>query len=358
MTIRWLYPFGHPQVSPLCQASRNSFGFLGTQLYQLGLQSLPIVPGFIIPVEFFTQKEEPLGLEDQLISGFKFLRSMMKVGAKEPLPLYRLRFSEILSPLDGCRFLGSSPDVIPELILATGNGRSSWQSYAYFVEYFVSLVGGVPPEYLADEKQYVMQRMGISDEDYINADGWIYLIEKYQSLLIRAAALSLPTTAEEQLALMLYAIRREVQQGYIKPSAIIIQAEVFGHIGVESGVGVAELDRLALEAGHLPMGGFKLGAFDSFKMEDIPANKTMMPLYKRLCEEKQSSMECKFPQAAERLKNEALNVLKALEKDQSLIEFTLQSGRFWLNSPQPKIQSVPQEKVVDLFVDFAQAQSS
>lgn len=358
MTTRWLYPFGHPQVSPLCQASRASFGTLGTQLYQLGLQSLPLVPGFIIPVEFFTQTEEPLGLEEQLASGFKFLRSMMKVGGQQTFPLYQMRFSENLPNLDGCRFLGCNPEIIPDLILATGNGRSSWQSYARFVESFIRTVGGVPAEYIADEKQYVMQRMGISDENFINADGWIYLIDRYQTLLIRAAALSLPHTEEEQLVLMLYAIRRAVQQGAMKPSAVILQGEVFGNIGIESGVGIAELERFSLEAGHLPAGGFKLSGFDAMKMDDVSQQEEAMPLYKRLCEENETSMQCKFPQAAERLKNEALNILKALDKDTSLVQFTLQSGKLWLNALQQDMQTASEDDVIDFFVEFAQVQTS
>lgn len=358
MTIRWIYPFGHAQVSPLSQAAYQSLGTLGSHLYKMSLKSTPVIPGFVVPIEFFTQKEEPLGIEEQIENGFKFIRSLMRVGAKDSISLYQLRYSDKVPQAQTWRFMGCSPSLIPALILATGNGRFSWAAYAAFVEQFVRLIGNLPQDLLNEEKEFLMKRMGISDEAYINADGWIYLIEKYQSLLIRAASLSLPYREEEQLIFILYAMRRDVQQGFIKPSAVVVQADVLGNIGTESGMGIAEFDRTALEAGHLPMGAFVQGAIDAVPETEIYEKSQARHLYKRLCEPNQQSMQCLFPQAAENLKDVALSVLDALNVDHSLMEFTLQSGKLWLNSPVEKVEQSSIAEVVDLFVELAERYST
>ncbi len=355
MNKRWLYPFGHPQVSPLSHASESSFGSLGSALYQMGLSNLPLAPGFIIPIEFFTQKEEPMGLEEQISNGLKFLNSLMKVGGKDHINLYQLNYSEPEIEKESMRFVGCTTDHIPQLILATGNGRFSWAEYAQYIAHFVRLVGDVPQDFLENEKQFVMQRMGVSDPDFINADGWIYLIERYQTQLIRSAALSLPQSVEEQIALMLYAIRRNVQQGYQKPSAVILQAELLGNIGTDSGVGYLELERFALEAGHLPMGSFAKNCYQFTDKDQFTNQENTVPLYKTLVTDAaQVSLQCHYPQAAEKIRAIALPLLDALGQDHAFCSFTLQSGKLWLNRLLQQTEDLSNDKVIDLFVDMAE----
>ncbi|WP_099222205.1 pyruvate, phosphate dikinase [Listeria costaricensis] len=236
-------------------------GGKGANLAEMTRIGLPVPPGFILSTDACKDYNEHHGhlSEDILREVMLHLAHLEEVTGKQfgsaenPL-LVSVRSGAPLSMpgmMDTILNLGLNEKSIQGLMHATGDARSSLDSYRRFIQMFGDVVFGIPSYHFEQALTRIKKEAGYQSDTDLQPADLEELISRYLDIFSAEAGRDFPQDPKEQLLLAITA----VFDSWMNPRAVIyrrlhdidasygtavnIQAMVFGNTGDTSGTGIA-----------------------------------------------------------------------------------------------------------------------
>jgi pyruvate,orthophosphate dikinase len=230
--------------------------------------------------------------------------------------------------MDSVLNLGINDKIVDVLAKKTGDERFAYDTYRRFIQLFGKVVMGIPGEKFDAILNKVKEEVGAKNDVEVNAKGWREVVSRYKKLVKQETGRELPQDPIEQLFMSVAAVfsswwnQRAIEYRKIYKiadslgTAVNIMMMVYGNLDDKSGTGVAFT--------RDPSTGEKK-AYGEFLMkaqgEDVVAG-IRTPYHI-------SKLKEIMPSAYKQLENVFITLEKHF-KDMQDIEFTIESGKFYM----------------------------
>ncbi|WP_239254456.1 pyruvate, phosphate dikinase [Listeria ilorinensis] len=236
-------------------------GGKGANLAEMTRIGLPVPPGFTISTDACKDYNEHHGhlSEDILREVMLHLAHLEKASGKRfgstenPLLVSVRSGAPVSMPgmMDTILNLGLNEKSVQGMIHATGDARSSLDSYRRFIQMFGDVVFGIPSYHFEQALVAIKKEAGCQSDTDLQPTDLEKLIERYLDIFLTESGRDFPQDPKEQLMLAITAVfdswmnpraviyRRlhEIDASY--GTAVNIQTMVFGNTGETSGTGIA-----------------------------------------------------------------------------------------------------------------------
>jgi pyruvate, orthophosphate dikinase len=249
---------GHGTVS---KVPAQSFGNKASNLAEMASLGIPVPPAFALNVSvcedyFKSGGRLPGDVPALLKEGITFLEKAtgLEFGSiKRPLLVSVRSGAPVSMPgiMETILNVGLNSETIRGLISMTGNPRFSWDSYRRLIEAFGTTAYGQEREIYHRLSRKFLEQEGIRDEVELDSFSLRELTGEYEHEFFTTLGRKFPENSYEQLDLATTAIIRSWQSPRavtfrsmnemtgVRGTAVVIQAMVFGNMGMHSGAGVA-----------------------------------------------------------------------------------------------------------------------
>jgi pyruvate,orthophosphate dikinase len=239
----------------------SEYGNKGANLAEMASLDIPVPPAFALNVsvcEDFFKKEGQLpddvpGLLKEGIGALEKATGLEFGSGKRPLLVSVRSGAPVSMPgiMDTLLNVGLNRETVRGLISLTGNPRFSWDSYRRLIEAFGTIVFGQDRDSYYQLSRKSIEQEGIADEVELDSFSLRELVTEYERYFLNALGRRFPENTQQQLELATTAVIRSwesprahmfrsmnVVEG-VKGTAVVVQAMVFGNMGMHSGAGVA-----------------------------------------------------------------------------------------------------------------------
>jgi pyruvate, orthophosphate dikinase len=323
---------------PVYEIPSSEYGNKAANLAEMASLNIPVPPAFALNVsiceEFFRNNcRLPDDVPDLLKNGIGFLEKATGLefgSSKRPLLVSVRSGAPVSMPgiMETILNVGLNSETVRGLISLTGNPRFSWDSYRRLIEAFGTIV------YCQDRDSYYqlsrkfLEKEGIADEVELDSFSLRELVSDYDRQFLSVLGRKFPENVGQQLELSTMAVIQSwnspramtfrtmnLMEG-VKGTAVVVQAMVFGNMGMHSGAGVAFTRNPWTGKKELLL-DFKFGA----QGEDVVSGSQSATT--------QNELKTAMPDVYQNL----VTIGSLLEKhfrDMQDIEFTVQEGRLFI----------------------------
>lgn len=318
-------------------ASAEEIGAKAAILAAVAAAGVPVPPAFVLPIDLGAamaagDRAAEAALLDGLKEGIAFLENATgrRFGdRREPL-LVSVRSGAAQSMpgmLDTVLDVGCSPRATRGLIRMTGNPRFAWDCRRRLLEGYAETVLGLDPALLQARREALIAEEDAETDRDLDSEALERLALAYEAV-IAAADREIPEDPIEQLIAASRAVYRSWMseracayrrlQGleYLKGTAVMVQAMVFGNRGSASGAGVA-FSRDPSSGAPNP----QIDVLFEAQGEDVVSGRRTPKTEKELVQS--------APAVADELSRALLRLEKQF-KDVQDVEFTIEDGRLWI----------------------------
>jgi pyruvate,orthophosphate dikinase len=314
------------------------FGNKAAVLARMASLGVPVPSGFGLNIsvceDFYsaasTLPPDTPGLLHQGISFLERSMGMIYGGTRRPLLVSVRSGAPVSMPgiMETLLNVGLNADTVRGLVFMTGNPRFAWDSYRRFIESFATIVfsqdGGAYRAALRD----ALDSAGVPEEVELDFVSLKSLCSQYLRIFEHQAQCPFPGDVWEQLELAAGAVLRSWHspkaEGFrrlnmledVRGTGVVVQAMVFGNMGLGSGAGVA-FTRNPWTGGRELVVDFKFGA----QGEDVVSGAMA------------STPQIEFCNAVPEVCRELGAIGRKLEGyfgDMQDIEFTVQEGHLYI----------------------------
>jgi len=317
--------------------SRMELGGKGFGLVEMTKLGLPVPPGLIIPTyvckSYHTEGKLPENLMETVIK--KLERVGEKLGrrfgsSKHPLLVSVRSGAPVSMPgmMDTVLNLGINDDLVEALARESGNPRFAYETYLRFVKNFSEIVLKVPGEALKEIQGQLIKSLGSSEFSSLSTEDLKKVVKGLLEEIRNRFGKEVPMKPEKQLELAIEAVFKSWNNPRAKTyrkiykipedlcTAVVIQAMVFGNLGLSSGTGVC-FTRDPSTGEKKLYGEYLMNA----QGEDIVAGeRTPKPI---------DELEKELPEVYSQLVEVASKLEKHF-KDMQDVEFTIQEGKLFI----------------------------
>jgi phosphohistidine swiveling domain-containing protein len=329
---KWVYLFQEGAGS-----NKLLFGGKGSRLCEMAQIGLPVPPGLIVTTEvckayYANNKQFPAGMWDQVMNALlEIEKSVGKTIGDECNPLLvSVRSGAALSMpglLETILNLGLNEQILQGLAEQTGDLRFALDAYRRFISLFGEIVMGVQHEkFERVMDRFKAQSTGGRDTD-LKLDELREIIAEEKQILL-AQQQGIPDDPYKQLQMAIAAVlnswmnRRAVDYRRINHipdelgTAVIIESQVFGNMGSNSGTGVA-FTRNPSNGKKQLYGEYLINAQGEDVVDGIRTPNSI------------SQLEKELPEVFEQF-NAIAQLLEKHYGDMQDCEFTIERGKLWL----------------------------
>ena len=349
MSKHWVYAFRAGEADG--DASMKALlGGKGANLAEMSSLNLPVPAGFTITTEacvhyFQNNSQLPDGLVDEVETSLKNLEKVTGKGfgdTKNPLLVSVRSGARASMPgmMDTVLNLGLNDQTVDGLAELTGDKRFALDCYRRFITMYSNVVLNVSHHSFEDILDDHKDRLGVSIDTDITAEGWQRIIADYKAMVKSELGHDFPQDPKEQMWGAVKAVfgswMNDRAKFYRKMhdipedwgTAVNIQSMVFGNMGNTSATGVAFTRNPSNGESDL-YGEFLLNA----QGEDVVAGiRTPQALTRKSREEmgeKNPSMEEQLPEVFAQFKT-TVDTLENHYRDVQDVEFTVEQGKLYM----------------------------
>ena len=311
---------------------RDLLGGKGANLCEMTRLGLPVPFGFVITtptcLEFFERGNTlPTLLEQEYRVALDLVEKQMdaRFGDPENPLLFSVRSGAPVSMpgmMDTILNLGLNDEIVEGLAAKTGNPRFAYDSYRRFIQMFGDVVLGVKGERFEETISAYKQTHGKTLDVEMSAQDWQSVIQTFKTFTpFPQDPFEQLKRAVEAVFLSWYSPRAHVYREMNDISetlgtAVNVQAMVFGNFGDDSGSGVAFTRDPSTGENRF----FGEVLFNAAGEDVVAGIRTPEPI---------SALEENMPDTYREL-YETQALLEKHYRDMQDIEFTIQSGRFYI----------------------------
>jgi pyruvate, orthophosphate dikinase len=316
----------------------QNYGNKAANLAEMASLDIAVPPAFALNVSvcedyFKSGGHLPVDVPPLLKEGIGFLEKATGLdfgSSKRPLLVSVRSGAPVSMPgiMETILNVGLNSETIRGLISMTGNPRFSWDSYRRLIEAFGNTVYGQDRAVYYQISRKFLEQEGIGDEVELDSFSLREMIGEYEREFLVTLGRKFPENAYEQLELATTAVIRSWQSPRavtfrsmnemtgVRGTAVIIQAMVFGNMGMHSGAGVAFTRNPWTGEKDLLL-DFKFGA----QGEDVVSGDQSATT--------QNELKNAMPEVYQNLVSIG-NQLERYFKDMQDMEFTIQEGRLYI----------------------------
>ena len=342
-TKKWVYLFSEVEaaeknVGGEWEDVRALLGGKGAGLADMTRAGVPVPPGFSVTTEAcnaYLEADEklPPGMWEQELAAMRHVEEA--TGKK---------FGEVSNPLlvscrSGAKFsmpgmmdtvlnIGLNDETAKGIAELTGDERFVYDAYRRLVEMFGEVVLGIPDEAFEDPMDEYKEKKGVKSDTELTAEDWKNLVEKFKAVVREHMGFDFPQDPYEQLRLATEAVfkswfgkravdyRNAAGIAHDLGTGVNIQTMVFGHMGWDSGTGVA-FTRDPATGEDILYGDYLLNA----QGEDVVAGIRNT--------EKIAKLEQDMPAAYQEF-TDICDKLERYYTDMQDVEFTIEQNKLWM----------------------------
>ena len=314
---------------------------VGNKAYNLMRMSesdLPVPPAFVLTTDLCRSYDDngqrlPAEADELLRSGVAILEQATNRtfgGSRRPLLLSVRSGAPVSMPgmLDTILNIGLDDVTLPGLLRVTGDPTFVWDSYRRFIQTYAEIVDGCRPEPIGAVIAEALTREGVPALDELDVAALRIVVGRLQDLYHSLTGHPFPQDPMEQLRHAVESVlrswsapravdyRRLARLDDRAGTAVVIQAMVFGNMGLNSGSGVGFTRNPASGEDHLYV-DFLLNA----QGEDIVAGRHAAGDSEKLI--------ATVPGLAHQLQ-QVRKRLEGIFRDAQDFEFTVEDGTLWM----------------------------